>query len=575
MAGDLVELALFVLAFGLGAVGLGWWMAIIFDPGAGRAAHFAALGRIEGAVTRAFGADPSINQGWAAYARAAILFNLAGAALIYAILLTQPWHPWNPQGMAAVSPAMAFNIAVSFVTNTNWQSYGGETTLSYFSQMAGLTVQNFLSAGTGIAVGVAVIRGFARTETQGLGNFWLDLVRAVLWLLLPLSIAMALVLIACGVPQNLSAYTEATTLEGARQIIAQGPAASQIAIKQLGTNGGGFFNVNSAHPFENPEAISNFLQTWAILVIPAAFCVLFGRMVQDARQGRAILAAMAILLAVGFGAIWAAEAAGNPLLAPVLADGAANMEGKEVRFGTMSSALWAAATTAASNGSVNGMHDSLTPLGGLDTLLNIMLGEIIFGGVGAGFYGMLLFVVLTVFVAGLMVGRTPEYLGKKIEAREVKLAMIAFLSTPLGTLVGAGLAAVVPVAVAAVQDPGPHGLTEILYAYASATGNNGSAFGGYGAGSTWHLTAQGICMLLGRYAIIVPLLAIAGALAAKRRVAVTAGTFPTHGSLFVGLLIGVILILGGLTFFPALALGPVAEHLAMTAGQTFGAVGAE
>ncbi|MGF1551480.1 MAG: potassium-transporting ATPase subunit KdpA [Paracoccaceae bacterium] len=555
MAGDLASLALYLALVGAAAWGFGAYMAWLFGE------------RPAGVVLRAAGVDPAAEQGWAAYAGAAIAFNAAGAVLLFAILATQAWHPWNPEGMAGLSAPLAFNTAISFVTNTNWQAYGGETTMSYFSQMAGLTVQNFVSAATGVAVALAVIRGFVRREASTLGNFWLDLTRAVFGLFLPLAVVMGLALVFLGVPQNLSPYVEATTLEGASQTIAQGPAASQIAIKQLGTNGGGFFSVNSAHPLENPTHWTNLLQSWAILAIPAAFCFLYGRWAGDARQGHAILAAMAVMFLAGLGALWAAELAGNPLIAEAVAAGAANMEGKEVRFGVFDSALWAAATTAASNGSVNAMHDSLTPLGGLVAMLNIMLGEIVFGGVGAGFYGMLVFVVLTVFVAGLMVGRTPEVLGKKVEAREVTLAVVAFLSMPLGILVAGGVAAVGPVT--GTQDAGPHGLSEILYAYASATGNNGSAFGGFGAGETWHLTAQGLCMILGRYAFIVPMLAIAGALATKRVQAASAGTFPTHGPLFVTLLIAVILILGGLTFFPALALGPLAEHFAMTAGTTY------
>jgi K+-transporting ATPase ATPase A chain len=550
-----------------GAWGVGRWMALVFERPAGR---LGLMTRIEGGACRLCGVDPNAQQGWVAYASAALSFNLVGAMLLYALLLAQGALPLNPAGLPGLDPALAFNTAISFVTNTNWQAYGGETTLSHLSQMAGLGVQNFVSAATGVAIAVAVIRGFTRAETPGVGNFWVDLVRAVLWLFLPTAIVMGLALVALGVPQTFAPSIEATTLEGAAQTVAVGPAASQIAIKQLGTNGGGFFNANAAHPLENPGALSNLIQLWAILAIPAAFCVFFGRMARDARQGRAIFWAMGLLFLAGFTAIWGAESAGNPLIADAAAPGAGNMEGKEARFGVMLSALWAAATTAASNGSVNAMHDSFTPLGGGVALLNILLGEIVFGGVGAGFYGMLLFVVLTVFLAGLMVGRTPEYLGKKIEAREVKLAVLAFLVTPIGVLLLGGLAAVAPPAQAAVQDPGPHGLTEILYAYASAIGNNGSAFAGFGAGETWHLTAQGFAMLLGRYGVIIPMLAIAGSLAAKRAAPESAGTFPTHGPLFIGLLMGTILVLGGLTFFPALALGPIAEHLAVAAGQGFG-----
>lgn len=567
MIGDFAQVALYCALVAAAAVAFGRWMALVYSDGF--YSRLKPLARLDSAVCRLCGADPRAEQGWVGYAGAVLAFNLVGWIVLYAVLLTQAWHPWNRQGLPGLDPWLAFNTAVSFMTNTNWQAYGGEATMSYFSQMAGLTVQNFVSAATGMAVGVAVIRGFVRCEAPTIGNFWTDLVRSVFWVLLPLSIAVGLVLIAGGVPQNLMPYTLVETLEGGEQLIGQGPAASQIAIKQLGTNGGGFWNVNSSHPFENPTALTNLVQMWAILAIPAAFCVLYGRMAGDARQGRAVFAAMSVMFVALFLVTWWAEATGNPAIDRIVADQAGNMEGKEARFGIVNSALWATATTAASNGSVNAMHDSFTPLGGLVPLFNMMTGEVIFGGVGAGFYGMLLYVVLTVFIAGLMVGRTPEYLGKKIEAREVKLAMLAFLSMPVGILIGGALAATVPEALAAVQDAGPHGLSEILYAYASATGNNGSAFAGYGAGSVWHTTAQGLAMLLGRFAFIIPMLAVAGSLAAKRAVAPSAGTFPTHGPLFIGLLIAVIVILGGLTFFPALALGPLAEHFALSRGVLY------
>lgn len=565
---DLVQILIYFALVAVTAPVLGSYMARLF---AGERTFLSpVLVPIERAIYAVAGIEPNKEQGWLTYAGAVLTFNLAGCLLLFVIVRTQHLHPWNPAGMPPMSTFLAFNTAVSFATNTNWQAYGGESTLSYFSQMAGLTTQNFLSAGTGIAVGVAVIRGFVRKEISALGNFWVDLTRSVLYLLLPLSIIIASLLVWQGVPQNLDAYVHAKSLEGGAQTIAQGPAASQIAIKQLGTNGGGFFNANSSHPYENPTPLSNLIEMWAILAIPAAFCIMFGAMARDRRQGWAIFSAMAVIFVAGFAAMYAAEYAANPLLAHLPIDqSAGNMEGKEVRFGVVGSTLWAAATTAASNGSVNAMHDSFTPLGGMVALLNIMLGEIVFGGVGAGFYGMLLFVVLAVFMAGLMVGRTPEYLGKKIEAREVSLAIIALLSMPVGILVGGGLAAVIPQALASVQDKGPHGLTEILYAYASATGNNGSAFAGFGADTPWQNTALGLCMLLGRYAFIVPMLAIAGGLGAKRSAPPSAGTFPTHTPLFVGLLVAVILIVGGLTFFPALALGPIAEHFALLAGQTF------
>ncbi|SOC31188.1 potassium-transporting ATPase subunit KdpA [Thalassospira xiamenensis] len=526
---------------------------------------------VEKVIYRICGIDAQASQHWSRYAVTLLAFNAAGWVLLFAILRLQHLLPWNPAGLAPMSSDLAFNTAVSFVTNTNWQAYGGETSLSYFSQMVGLTMQNFVSASTGMAVAVAVIRGFAGRKIRDLGNFHVDMTRGVLYILLPLSIIAAIFLMSQGVPQNLNSYVDATTLEGTKQVLAQGPAASQIAIKQLGTNGGGFFNVNSSHPYENPTALSNLLQMVYILLIPAAFCFLFGKMVNDKRQGIAIFAVMAVLFVGGFAATYSAEKAGNALLtnsSTIIAD-PGNMEGKETRFGILNSTLWATATTAASNGSVNAMHDSLTPLGGMVTMLNMQLGEIVYGGVGAGFYGMLLFVVLTVFIAGLMVGRTPEYLGKKIEAREIKLAVLAILTMPIGILVFGALSATVPVAITAVQDAGPHGLSEILYAYSSATGNNGSAFAGFGAGMPFHTTLQGIAMLLGRYGFIIPILAIAGSLGTKNVVPVSGGTFPTHGPLFVTLLIAVILIVGGLTFFPALALGPIAEHFAMLSGIAY------
>ena len=570
---DALQITLFFALVSATTPLIGGYMAKVFSG------ERTLLSPVFSPVERGFyalgGIDREKKQSWLSYALAVLAFNLVGVLLLFLILRTQHLHPWNPADLAPQSTFLAFNTAVSFMTNTNWQSYGGETSLSYFSQMAGLTVQNFVSAATGIAVAVAVIRGFVGREQETIGNFWVDLTRTVLYILLPLSVVVALFLVWQGVPQNLSPYIDATTLEGAQQTIAQGPAASQIAIKQLGTNGGGFFNVNSAHPYENPTPLSNLAQMWAILAIPAAFCSLYGIMAGDRRQGWAIFAAMAVLFVAGFAALYAAERAGNPLIetaafeAAAIDQNAGNMEGKEVRFGVVNSTLWAASTTAASNGSVNSMHDSYTPLGGMVALLNIMLGEIVFGGVGAGFYGMLLFVVLTVFMAGLMVGRTPEYLGKKIEAKEVKLAIVALLSMPIGILVAGAAAAVVPSAVASIQDAGPHGLSEILYAYSSATGNNGSAFAGFGADTPYHNTLLGLCMILGRFAFIIPMLAIAGSLAVKKRAPASAGTFPTHGPVFVGLLIAVILIVGGLTFFPALSLGPIAEHMAMISGQTF------
>jgi K+-transporting ATPase ATPase A chain len=568
MAADLLQILIYFALILAGTALLGGYMARVFAGE--RTLLSPVLVPLERAIYGACGIDPGRDQHWTHYTLALLATNAVGWMLLYAILRFQHVLPWNPEGMPPMSADLAFNTAVSFVTNTNWQAYGGETTLSYFSQMAGLTVQNFVSAATGIAVGIAVIRGFAGRSVRAIGNFYADLVRSVLYVLLPLSIIGALVLVWQGTPQNLEPYVAATTIEGAEQVLAQGPVASQIAIKQLGTNGGGFFNVNSSHPYENPTPLSNLLEMVYILLIPAAFCYAFGKMVRDDRQGWAIFAAMAVLYVAGLAAVYAAERAGNPLLAEAPIDASpGSMEGKEVRFGVVNSVLWATSTTAASNGSVNAMHDSFTPLGGLVLLVNMQLGEVVWGGVGAGFYGMLLFVVLTVFIAGLMVGRTPEYLGKKIEAKEVKLAVLALLSMPVGILIFGGLAAVVPTAVASVQDPGPHGLSEILYAYSSATGNNGSAFAGFNANTPFHNTLQGLAMLLGRYAFIVPMLAVAGSLGAKKTVPASSGTFPTDGPLFVALLVAVILIVGGLTFFPALALGPIAEHFAMYAGHVF------
>ena len=507
-------------------------------------------------------------QRWTGYAFAMLAFNLAGLLLLYGLQRLQDVLPLNPAGMAAVGPELSFNTAVSFVTNTNWQNYGGESTMSYLTQMAGLTVQNFVSAATGMAIAVALIRAFAGASGKTLGNFWVDMTRATLYVLLPICIVLTLAYVALGVPQTFGPYVEATTLEGAKQTIALGPVASQLAIKMLGTNGGGFFNANSAHPFENPDAISNMLQMVSIFAIGAAFTNVFGRMVGNQRQGWAILSAMGLLFVVGVAVTYWAEASGNSLMHALGLQGG-NMEGKEVRFGIVLSSLFAVVTTAASCGAVNAMHGSFTALGGLIPLLNMQLGEVIVGGVGAGFYGIVLFIVVAVFVAGLMVGRTPEYLGKKIEAKEMKMAVLAILSLPLAMLVFTAIASVLPQAVASIGTAGPHGFSEILYAYTSAAANNGSAFGGLTGNTPWYNITLGFGMLMGRFLVIVPALAIAGSLIAKKTVPASAGTFPTDGPLFVGLLVGTILIVGGLTFFPALALGPVVEHLAMLAGQTF------
>ncbi len=526
------------------------------------------LGPLERGLYRLAGTTEREEQHWTTYAVSLLLFNLLGVLLLYAVLRLQGALPLNPTGMADVPPELAFNTAVSFVTNTNWQNYGGETTMSYLSQMLGLTVQNFLSAATGIALAVALIRAFARKSARTVGNFWVDMTRATLYLLLPLCVVLTIVFVALGVPQTLGGSVDATTLEGARQTIAVGPVASQLAIKMLGTNGGGFFNVNSAHPFENPNAISNLIQMVAIFAIGAALTNVFGRMVGNERQGWAIFAAMGTLFLVGVAVCYWAEATGNPLVHALGVNGG-NMEGKEARFGTALSALFATITTAASCGAVNAMHDSFMALGGMIPLINMMLGEIIIGGVGAGFYGILMFVVIAIFVAGLMVGRTPEYLGKKIEAKEVKMAMLAVLCLPLAMLGFAAVAVVLPTGIASVANAGPHGFSEILYAYTSAAANNGSAFGGLSGNTPWYNVTLGIAMLMGRFLVIVPALAIAGSIAAKKTVPASAGTFPTDGVLFVGLLTGVIVIVGGLTFFPALALGPVVEHLAIAAGETF------
>jgi potassium-transporting ATPase potassium-binding subunit len=516
------------------------------------------------------GINAKKEQSWLSYTAAMLTFSAAGFAFLYALMRLQASLPINPQNFPAVSPDLAFNTAMSFVTNTNWQAYGGETTMSNLVQMAGLTVQNFLSAATGIALAAAVTRAFARNASTTVGNFWVDLTRTTLYVLLPLSLIVALAFLLTGVPQTLHGSTDVTTLEGGKQVIAVGPVASQEAIKQLGTNGGGFFNANAAHPLENPNAWSNMLSIWSMLLISTALTFTFGRMVGDARQGYALLAAMAILLIAAVAAVYAAEMAGNPLLAKAGVDPTGgNMEGKEVRFGQALTALYVAATTGLSCGAVNAMHDSLTPLGGLVPLFLIHLGEVLPGGVGSGLYGIIVMAILAVFVAGLMVGRSPEYLGKKIEAREMKLAVLALIVLPLFILGFTAISAVLPSALASLNNAGPHGLSEILYAYTSAAGNNGSAFAGLNANTLWYNTTLGITMLVGRFAYIVPVMAIAGSLAAKRKIPPSPGTFPTHGGLFIGLLVGVILILGGLQYFPSLALGPIVEHFLMAAGKTF------
>jgi len=555
MADDIVQILLFCVIIILLTPLLGGYMARVFTGQ--RNILSPVLEPVEGLIYRAAGISANHEQHWTAYTAAALMLNFLGFVLLYAILRLQDSLPLNPQGFSALSPDLAFNTAASFVTNTNWQAYAGEQTMSHFSQMFGLTVQNFLSAATGLAVAIAVIRGFVGRQIRTLGSFYVDLTRAILYVLLPAALISALILIALGVPQTLAPYTVATMLEGGQQVIANGPVASQIAIKQLGTNGGGFFNVNAAHPFENPTALSNFLQMVLMLCIPAALPYTFGKMAGDIRQGWAIFAAMALMFIAGVAITYWAEIQGNPLLAGAAVDQTAgNMEGKEVRFGTVNSALWAVITTALSCGAVNSMHDSFMPLGGMIPMINMQIGEVIFGGVGAGLYGMLLYVLLAVFIAGLMVGRTPEYLSKKIEAREIKLTMLALLSISFCILLGTAAGVVLPAVASSIQDPGPHGLSEVLYAYSSASGNNGSAFAGFTANVPWHNTALGVAMIIGRFAFIVPILAIAGSLGAKKTIPVSAGTFPTHTPLFVVLLVSVILIVAGLTFFPVLALGP-------------------
>ncbi|WP_192259122.1 potassium-transporting ATPase subunit KdpA [Mesorhizobium caraganae] len=526
------------------------------------------LGPVERGLYRISGTSEREEQHWTTYSAGIIFFSLASFLVLYFLQRLQGVLPYNPAGMTAVEPNLAFNTAVSFVTNTNWQNYGGESTMSYLVQMAGLTVQNFMSAAVGVAIAVALIRGFTRHSVKSIGNFWVDMTRCTLYILLPLCIVLTLVYVWLGMPQTLGPYVDATTLEGAKQTLALGPVASQVAIKMLGTNGGGFFNANAAHPFENPDAISNLIQMVTIFALGAALTNVFGRMTGNQRQGWAILATMGVLFIAGVAICYWAEAAGNPLVHALGIDGG-NMEGKESRFGIAASALFAVITTAASCGAVNAMHDSFTALGGLIPMVNMQLGEVIVGGVGAGFYGIMMFIVVAVFVAGLMVGRTPEYLGKKIEAKEVKMAMLAILCLPLAMLIFTAIAVVLPSAVASMANGGPHGFSEVLYAYTSAAANNGSAFGGLSGNTPWYNITLGITMLMGRFLVIIPALAIAGSLVAKKTVPASAGTFPTDGPLFVGLLVGVILIVVGLTFFPALAIGPIVEHLATINGQTF------
>jgi len=569
-----LQIGLFALVVTLLVKPLGYYMTAVFTGE--RTFLSPLLSPLERFFYFLSGVDEKKEQTWISYGVSMLAFSLTSFILLFAIQRLQNVLPLNPAELDAVSPDLAFNTSISFVTNTNWQSYVPETTMSYLTQMVGLTVHNFVSAATGIALAIALIRGFARRTSRTIGNFWVDLTRCVLYVLLPISIVVTLLLVWQGVPQNFDAYTQVATLEGTAQTIAQGPVASQEAIKMLGTNGGGFFNANSAHPFENPTALSNFIEMVLIFLIAAALTNVFGRMVGQQKQGWAIFSVMGILFLLGVGIVYGVESGASPAFAGQTIDTAAsslqaggNMEGKEVRFGIANSALFVTATTDASCGAVNAMHDSLLPLGGMIPMLNIMLGEIIFGGVGSGLYGMLLFAIIAVFVAGLMVGRTPEYLGKKIEAKDVKMAMLAILILPLSILGFTALAVVIAPGTSALAASGPHGFSEALYAYTSATGNNGSAFAGLSANVPFWNTTLGLAMWIGRFLFIVPMLAVAGSLAQKKAAPMSAGTFPTDNGLFVGLLVGVILIIGGLTFFPALALGPIAEHFAAQAGTLY------
>jgi K+-transporting ATPase ATPase A chain len=590
-------LALFLAVLAALAYPLGIWLARIANP----SPIGGLAGKVERAIYRTAGIDSAEEMPWTRYAIALLAFNALGAVVVYVSQRLQVWLPWNPQGLANVAPDSAFNTAISFVTNTNWQAYSGEAAMSYLTQMAALAVQNFFSAATGIAVAFALIRGFARHSAQGIGNFWVDLTRGTLYVLLPLALVLAVIFIAQGTVQNFSAYRDVTPLEALTytqpkvdaagqplkdaqggaltetltthtQTLSMGPVASQEAIKMLGTNGGGFFNANSAHPFENPTPLSNFLQMIAMFLIPAALCFTFGRMVGDSRQGWAVLGAMTVIFVVMAVVAVSAEQQGNPLFTPLHVDQAAgplqaggNMEGKETRFGIIGSALFATITTAASCGAVNAVHDSFTPLGGLVPMWLIQLGEVVFGGVGSGLYGMLIFAIMAVFVAGLMIGRTPEYIGKKIESFEMKMTSIVILVTPFLVLVGTALAVTTERGVAGVFNPGAHGFSEILYALSSASNNNGSAFAGLSANTLFYNSLLAVVMWFGRFAFIVPVLAIAGSLARKKRIEPTAGTLPTHGALFVALLVGTVVLVGALTYVPALALGPVIEHLQLHA----------
>src|SRR5579863_6132452 len=574
MLNAIIQVGLFFVLVTVISVPLGLYMARVFagertllDP---------VLRPVERLICRLCSVQPATEQTWVEYAVAMLLFSAAGMILLYAMERLQQFLPLNPAGLGAVAPDLAFNTAASFTTNTNWQAYGGESTMSYFTQMAGLAFHNFVSAAAGIAVAIAVIRGFVRRSSKTIGNFWVDLVRATLWVLLPISLLGTLVLVWQGVPDNFSSYTHVKTVEGAEQVIAQGPVASQEVIKELGTNGGGFFNANSAHPYENPTPLTNLLEMLAILAISAGLTHTFGQMAGDRRQGWALFGAMALLFLMGAAVAIRSEQHGNPQFAAMGIHQAAsatqsggNMEGKETRFGIVNSALWATITTDTSCGAVNAMHDSFTPLGGLIPLIDMQIGEIIFGGVGSGLYGMLIMAVLAVFIAGLMVGRTPEYLGKKIEGREMKLAMLFILIFPTVILLPAAIAVVIKPGLAGISNPGPHGFSQILYAFTEVSANNGSAFGGLNANAPFYNVTLAVVMLFGRFMMKVPALALAGSLVVKKTVPPSAGTFPTNGAIFVVLLVGVILIVAALTFFPADALGPIVEHLVMRAGKLY------
>ncbi|MCI1014062.1 MULTISPECIES: potassium-transporting ATPase subunit KdpA [Herbaspirillum] len=586
-----LQLGLYLAVLLILSLPLGWYMARVME---GKSRVNRLFGGVERVFYRLCGISREQDMDWKQYAIAVVLFNFLGLIVVYLLQRLQQWLPLNPQALPTISPDSSFNTALSFVTNTNWQGYAGEATMSYLTQMAALAVQNFLSAATGIAIAFALIRGFARHSSKGIGNFWVDLTRSALYVLLPLSVVLALVLVQQGSIQNFRAYQEVKTLEVThytvpkldaagqplkdakgeplvdaqstdRQTLPMGPVASQEAIKMIGTNGGGFFNANSAHPYENPTPLSNFLQMLAILIIPAALCTSFGVLVGDRRQGWAILASMTLLFVVLTLVLMYSESQTNPMLASLHASGPGMMEGKETRFGIPASALFASITTAASCGAVNAMHDSLSPLGGLVPMLQMQLGEVVFGGVGSGLYGMLIFAVLAVFIAGLMIGRTPEYLGKKIGVFDMKMMSIAILMTPALVLIFTALSVMVEGGLAGIANPGAHGFSEILYAFSSAANNNGSAFAGLSANTPYYNITTGLCTWLGRFGIIVPVLAMAGSLAGKKRLAATSGTLPTHGPLFVALLIGAVILVGALTYVPALALGPVVEHLQMMA----------